>query len=336
MMTEITDFILQLHITGNCNLRCRHCYIEEHCTDMSFSDVKLVVEQFRALIEKLEKQNGKKIRAHIHFTGGEPLIHPEINNILKFFVSQRKYFSFGIMSNGTVISLKTLYLLKRLHLKAFQVSIDGDEDYHDSLRGKGNLDKVIKGIDVLNFWKIPIRVSFTANGENYKLFPKVAELCRKHNVRSLWSDRYIPFDSASNITPLTKREMKEYVCILQREHDKANNAKNRLRVENYRALQFLCSEKAVYYCKAAESMITVDERGNILPCRRLPIVCGNIRQTDLISVYYNNETFKNLRSCKLKGKCKECKYGDKCKGGERCFTYVVDGDYENPDPCCWI
>lgn len=335
-MSEITDFILQLHITGNCNLRCRHCYVAEHCNNMSFADIQLVVEQFGELIKQLEQRNENKIRAHIHFTGGEPLLHPEIDHVIRFFIKKRKHFQFGIMSNGTIYNLKTLLLLRKLHLKAFQVSIDGDETYHDSIRGKGNLQKVIRGLDILHFFRIPTRVSFTANKENYKLFPKVAEICRKHNVSSLWSDRYIPFDDKANLVPLTKSDMKEYVSILQSERKNPQNIKSRLSVQNYRALQFLCSGDGIYYCKAAETMITVDECGNIMPCRRLSVVCGNIKQTDLVSVYDNNETFNKLRSHRLTGKCVNCQYAQKCKGGERCFTYAIDGNYENPDPCCWL
>ncbi len=335
-MSEISDFILQLHITGNCNLRCKHCYITEHVNDMPLSQIKLVVEQFGKLIDYFEQRDNKTINAHIHFTGGEPLLHPEINQILRYFISKRYRYKFAIMSNGTILNLQKLLLLKRLNLKAFQVSVDGNETYHDNIRGNGNFKKVLKGLDVLHFFGIPTRVSFTANQDNYKLFPKVAEICRKHNVRSLWSDRYIPFDKKTNISPITENEMQEYVSILQSEKENPKNPTCKLSVQNYRALQFMCSNKGIYHCKAAESMITVDEYGNIMPCRRLPIICGNIEQTDLISVYENNDVFKRLREHRLYGKCKNCQYSNQCMGGERCFTYSISKNYKKPDPCCWI
>ena len=332
----MTDFIFQLHITGNCNLRCRHCYMDEHCTNMPFSDIIRAVEQYEELIERLERQTGSKIRAHIHFTGGEPLLHPEINQILRFFITKKNRFRYGIMSNGTLLNIKTLLLLKQLHLKAFQVSIDGDEATHDSIRGKGNYQKVLRALDILHFFRIPTRVSFTANRENYHKFSHIAQVCRDHNVRSLWSDRYIPFNSSTTIHPLTKDDMREYVAILQKERDNPKNIKGKLHVQNYRALQFLCSGDGIYYCKAGEGMITVDEYGNILPCRRLPIICGNIKQTNLTAVYENNEVFQRLRTHMLTDKCESCQYAPHCKGGERCFTYVIERTYEKPDPCCWL
>lgn len=330
------DFILQLHITGNCNLRCQHCYIEEHHNDLSYPDIQLIVAQFEQLITHLEAKTGDRIRAHIHFTGGEPLIHPEINKILRLFISKRTRFQYGIMSNGTVLKVKTLLLLKRLHLKAFQLSLDGDETTHDSIRGIGNYQRVLRAMDILYLFHIPTRVSFTACKENYTKFPFVADVCRKHRVRSLWSDRYIPFYSQVNLAPLDKDDMREYAEILQRERDNPYNKISNLCVQNYRALQFLCSGQNIYYCKAGETMITIDEHGNILPCRRLPIICGNVRHSELTEIYENNEVFQKLRAHNLTEKCKDCQYGSLCKGGERCFTYAIAADFERPDPSCWL
>jgi len=332
----MVDFILQLHITGNCNLRCRHCYMDAHRNDMPLSDIKRVVEQFEDLVAHLEEAGNCKIRSHIHFTGGEPLLHPQIDQILGFFLEKKDRFWFGIMSNGTLLKLKTLLLLKKLPLKAFQVSLDGDEAAHDSIRGTGNYRKVLRALDILHLFKIPTRVSFTANKENYHLFPQIAQTCRKHHVRSLWSDRYIPFDADSDIQPMDKTHMSQYTALLQREKENPENSRRKLAVQNYRALQFLCSGDNIYHCKAGQTMITVDEYGNIMPCRRLPIICGNIRDHTLSQVYENHPEFQRLRSHRLTGKCQTCQYAAACKGGARCFTYAVEDSYERPDPCCWL
>lgn len=332
----MVDFILQLHITGNCNLRCRHCYMDEHRNNMSLSDIKRVVTQFEELIRHLEQTGDCKIRAHIHFTGGEPLLHPQIDQILRFFIEKKDLFWFGIMSNGTLLKPKLLLLLKKLPLKAFQVSLDGDEAVHDGIRGKGNYRKVLKALDILHLFGISTRVSFTANQANYHLFPKIAQVCRRHHVRSLWSDRYIPFDPDSGVEALDKASMQHYAAILQKEKDNPKNIRSKLSVQNYRALQFLCSGENIYHCKAGQTMITVDEYGNIMPCRRLPIICGNIQKDTLLQIYENHPEFQRLRTHSLTGKCVQCPHAQQCKGGARCFTYALTGSYAQPDPCCWL
>ena len=164
--------VLQLHITGKCNLRCQHCYINEHSVDMLFADIKQVLRQFDELIKALKKQYKESVIAHVHMTGGEPFLHPDITKILILLLTKRFKYHCGIMSNGTLLSSKHLILLKLLRLKAFQVSIDGAEKTHDSIRGQGNLHKVVNALDVLNKWRIPTRVSFTANKNNFRFFLK--------------------------------------------------------------------------------------------------------------------------------------------------------------------
>lgn len=331
------NIFLQLHITGNCNLRCRHCYIDEHCMDMSYRDVKSVLKQFDELIQYLRKQSREKVVAHVHVTGGEPFLHPDIHKILWLLWCFRHKYRYGIMSNGTLLNSRNLRLIKRLNLKAFQVSLDGNKETHDAIRGIGNFEKVLCALEQLADWKIPARVSFTANKENFRQFPQVAEICREHHVLTLWSDRYVPFDIHSKIPPLDKADMKEYVAILQQERVRAVNQRCGLSVQNYRALQFLGSSgDAPYSCQAGDSLVTVDERGNIFPCRRLPIHSGNIHTTSLLKVYIYSDVFKSLRQHGISGKCEACEHSKTCKGGERCFTYAISGKVDVPDPCCWF
>lgn len=329
------NLFLQLHITGNCNLRCRHCYIGEHCMDMSYGDIKSVLNQFDELVQHLRKQSLEKVVAHVHITGGEPFLHPDIHKILWLLWLFRHKFRYGIMSNGTLLNSRNLRLIKRLNLKAFQVSLDGNKETHDDIRGIGNFEKVLYALDQLADWKIPARVSFTANKENFRQFPQVAKICREHHVLTLWSDRYIPFDLHSKMLPLDKADMIEYVAILQRERFNAENQRCGLYVQNYRALQFLGSGDSPYSCQAGDSLVTVDECGNIFPCRRLPISCGNTHTTSVLKAY-NSDVFKSLRQHKISRKCKACEYSKTCKGGERCFTYAISGKVDIPDPCCWL
>ncbi|MCM1026426.1 MAG: radical SAM protein [Roseburia sp.] len=304
--------------------------------DMPYRDIKSVLEQFDELVRYLKKQSREKVAVHVHITGGEPFLHPDIHKILWLLRRFRYKYRYGIMSNGTVLNSRNLWLIKGLHLKAFQVSLDGNQETHDSIRGIGNFEKVIHALDQLAEWRIPARVSFTANKENFHQFPQVAEVCRKHYVRTLWSDRYIPFDSQSKIHPLDKADMPEYVAILRRERENVENQRCGLYVQNYRALQFLGSEDSPYSCQAGDSLVTVDEHGNIFPCRRLPIPCGNIHTTSILEVYRYNDVFKSLRQYEVSGKCKTCEYSKTCKGGERCFTYAISGKFDIPDLCCWL
>ena len=77
--------LLQFHITGNCNLKCKHCYrIEGNVEPLTFENIVSVVEQFKELrqiynfIKKIER------RGHINITGGEPFTRSDIKEILRY------------------------------------------------------------------------------------------------------------------------------------------------------------------------------------------------------------------------------------------------------------
>lgn len=325
--------ILQLHITGKCNLRCKHCYITEHAGQLSYEDVSIVLRQFSQLLNSIHRESGESVRGHVHITGGEPFLHPQIRQILWLLLRHRHKFYYAIMSNGTV--LNHLWLIKWLDLKALQVSIDGDEETHDAIRSKGNLNQVCRGLDTLHRHGIRTRVSFTANLYNYQLLPQVAKICKEHHVSSLWSDRYIPMPG-SGLRPMDAIHMQEYVSILRSLRQSPEYQNTGLMVQNHRALQFLGGDETPYSCIAGEGLIVVDENGDIYPCRRLPIVCGNIQKTDLNAVYHDSVVFQDLRKHEVTGKCVTCSHREKCRGGLRCMAYACDGEYNHPDPCCYL
>lgn len=332
-MKTVKHMILQLHITGKCNLRCKHCYIADHGGELSYKEIFTILHQFSLLLNSMRRKSGGPVCGHVHITGGEPFLHPQIHQILWLLMLYHRSFHYAIMSNGTV--LKHLHLIKWLNLKALQVSIDGDHDIHDAIRGKGNLATVCQGLDALFHHGIRTRVSFTAHLGNYQLLPQVAEICLEHHVSSLWSDRYIPIPNG-DLQPMDAVHMKEYVGILR---SLAHNPKYQaggLTVQNHRALQFLDGEEIPYSCLAGEGLIVVDENGDVYPCRRLPIACGNIRDASLTDIYYDSPIFQDLRRHEISEKCVTCVYKEQCQGGLRCMAYARCGKYSFPDPCCYI
>lgn len=325
--------VLQVHITGRCNLNCKHCYIAEHAVEMPYSDFKQVLHDYNNWARKIREITGQKVIQNLHITGGEPLLHSQFNKILYLLLFHKKRYRIAFMTNGTLINKKHLRFFKMLKIKPLQLSLDGNEEGHDFIRGKGNYNKVIHAMDLLHEYNIPCRISFTANKNNYNQFPEVADICRKHNVSSLWSDRYIPYQKCG-LSAIDKECMQNYVEILRNERNCKDNGF--LCVENARALQFLGSDDAAYYCRAGEYFMAVDENGEIFPCRRLPISCGNIKHSTLLDVYLNSEVFKDLRKHRIPSGCRTCEHSKKCLGGAKCMSYALTGDYNIKDPSCFI
>jgi radical SAM protein with 4Fe4S-binding SPASM domain len=122
---------LELQITEQCNLRCNHCYAEHRGTS------ELSPEEVRKVLREFEEMQGLRVL----ITGGEPLLHSrfgEIIDMLPEFAVRKVLFT-----NGTMLEDR---MLRRLPVDEIQISIDGLEQAHDALRGKGTFNAAMNAI----------------------------------------------------------------------------------------------------------------------------------------------------------------------------------------------
>lgn len=330
-------FILQLHINSQCNQRCFHCYQDDFQTEeMSIENLSKIVHQYLELLQHLN------CYGHINITGGEPLLHSNFFKILEIFKKNKQHFGFGILSNGTLIDKDVASRLRTLEPRFVQLSIEGNQEVHDSIRGKDNLKKIKNSINILSQHKIKTLVSFTAHKNNYKTFGDVVKFCQKSKVFKLWTDRMVPFGGAMNLNDkfLSPEETMEYLNIIAKYKFKKpflSKFRKCTIVESGRALQFLTGGGIPYRCKAGESLLTVMEDGTMYPCRRLPLNLGNINTTTLLEIYSTNETVQQLKdNTNLPQECEKCRHKKTCRGGAKCLSYALTGNMFSRDPGCMI
>src|SRR4030042_6023378 len=149
---------LELQITNKCNLRCKHCYINPPIPPLnppltkgghrgvkggmrgfSVENFKeLSVKQIQKILEEFEQMQGLRVL----ITGGEPLLHSkfeEVKEMLHHFSVRKVLFTNGLLLKERI---------KKLNVEEIQISIDGLEDAHDSLRGKGTFKEAIKAVNL--------------------------------------------------------------------------------------------------------------------------------------------------------------------------------------------
>jgi MoaA/NifB/PqqE/SkfB family radical SAM enzyme len=103
---HLSPVILPIHatleLTDKCNLKCSYCYRESDFTKNLFLENP---------IEFLESLLKIGIR-HIEFSEGEPLLHPDIIEILNF--AGKKYNLVGLLTNGILINEEIIEIIKYL------------------------------------------------------------------------------------------------------------------------------------------------------------------------------------------------------------------------------
>lgn len=327
----VRKFVLQWHLSENCNLKCLHCYQENHKpVQLKYEQLESIYLQYKELLKKI------KMKGHINITGGEPLCNPYFFKILELIKKDSDLITFSILSNGTLITEAVAKKIKSYNPYYVQVSLEGGKKTNDYIRGKGTYKRIAEGIKNLKNEDIFTSISFTATKLNYKEFPKVVKYARKYKVNNVWSDRLIPLgNSEDKELTLNFKETREYLEIMKKERKKLKYKKNNITtISMYRALQFQMTNEFEYGCTAGDTLLTVMENGDLVPCRRMPIVVGNLLKENMYELYKNNKLLKELRKKKIPDECNDCEHSEMCHGGLKCLTYAMYGDLNHKDIGC--
>lgn len=326
----VNQFVLQWHLSEACNLKCLHCYQEKHQPiQLSYSQLLSILEQYRELLKKLN------VKGHINLTGGEPLCSPHFYKILDELKKDEQLYSFSILTNGTLITDDVAQKISQYDPEYVQISLEGGKKTNDYIRGKGVYRKVAEAIKCLKKYNIYVSLSFTATKLNYKEFSKVVKFAEKYGVDNIWSDRFIPLNSETDINlQMNKEETNEYLKIMEDERIKLKLKKSKTNIAMYRALQFQMTNDYPYACTAGKSLLTVMENGDLVPCRRMPIVVGNLQEENMYELFENSTILKNLRKSTIPDDCKKCEHSEMCAGGLKCLTYALYKDFNHKDIGC--
>ncbi len=168
----------------NCNLRCKHCYID-------FSDKKvkdfIPIDKVKQALLSINKDELK----YICLTGAEPMMHPDFNHILRLCM---KYSSVIIQTNALNINDKKARFLKKVEEEnnlgneiIFMISIDNyNEKENDIIRGRGAFRKAVHAIQSLikyDFNPILTIVNYN-NTDEAELKEKFTQLCDSINFET--------------------------------------------------------------------------------------------------------------------------------------------------------
>jgi uncharacterized protein len=119
----------------------------------------------------------------LSFYGGEPLMSLDlitsISERLKSTSAARKVgYSFNMVTNGTLLTPRTVEKLIPLGLTGAKVTLDGPKENHDRFRpfvsGKGSFDTIVANVkEVCDKIKIQVGGNYTL--ENYGSFPRLLD-----------------------------------------------------------------------------------------------------------------------------------------------------------------
>jgi len=194
----------------------------------------------------------------------------------------------GIEKRG---KMKLQHLLKRKNKKArnlsknrpylIYISLDGaDEKTHDLIRGEGSFKKALEGIKNIVEVGLLGEIMFTLNRLNINEVPKIIDLAVKLGARRIGIERIVPIWRGKGMkdSVLTQEELhKTYLYIAKKKQE----LKDKIIIATNRPLWCLIGKELQCgdfsgSCAAGFSTLTVLPNGDVMPCRRMNLVIGNV------------------------------------------------------------
>lgn len=330
-------------VTRSCNLACKHCRAEAHPEPYPG---ELTTEEARALIDTFP-QVGRPI---IIFTGGDPMIRPDVYDLVAYTHAKGLICAFS--PNGTLITPENARKLKAAGVDRCSISIDGaDAASHDAFRGvPGAFEASLRGIGHLKDAGLPFQINTTVTRDNLASFKKIFELCQRIGAAAWHIFLLVPMGRASGLADqvITAQEYEDVLHWLYDfrkgtdMHLKATCAPHYYRIMRQRAHEeglavtpeTFGMDAMTRGCLGGTGFCFISHTGQVQPCGYLELNCGNVRETPFPQIWRESEYFRQFRdqSC-YKGKCGACEFHKVC-GGCRARAQSMDGDHMGQEPLC--
>lgn len=322
-----------LHITNNCNLNCRYCYINKNNIDMDFDIAKDTIDKL--VISCREKKFNKIV---LSFSGGEPLLKIDlINKIINYCNNIESIsFSYRILTNGILIDDRVIKLVKENDID-IRISLDGVKKYNDKNRyyydKRGSYNDVVDGILYLKKNDIIPTINVVITKENidglYKLTKKLIcynlpfrfslEKSNSNNMPSV-------FDVQDKVIMILKKCLKLiFKCY-----------KNGIFNNSFNVDDISFNNSSCRNCGVGNNVIAIGSNGDVA-------LCGMDLGNSVSNIYKDNNIISKINDCEVSKfninkviGCNNCMWRHVCNNGCPILNYNIFGDFNKKSCYCEI
>ncbi len=274
----------------------------------------------------------------VHFSGGEPLLLPDLPRIV------RRARDLGLYSNlstgGTLLTEKMAKTLREAGLDSLQVSVQ-DSDAENSDRMAGGAPSFEKKMNAARFAReagFALTINVVLHRQNLDRIEAIIAMAEKLGAErlELANTQYNGWALKNRSTLLPSRAQ------VERASSVAGLARERLKGKM--EILYVIPDYFEQFPKACMQgwgrvFMTVTADGSVLPCQTAREIRGltfeNVRTRSLEEIWFRSETFCKFRGTDwLPEPCRSCERKEMDFGGCRCQAFLVTGDATVTDPVC--
>lgn len=337
--------LVYVELTRCCDLACQHCRAEAL---LKHDPLELNKEEAFKLLEDI-KGFGEPM-PHIVLTGGDPLKHPYVFDILQ------RGTDLGIGMSLSPSATKSLTpavfaRMKKVGVQTISLSLDGaTAQSHDAFRGvPGCFDDTMRAAALSHKAGIPFQVNTLVSENTVNELPQIYERLKTLDGLVRWSVFFLISvgrgTALKELKPDKAEHVMQWLVNISKTAPfsvKTTEAPSYRRVvlERAKATHAVVTHKQPWLLQRgfgirdANGILFISNRGDVYPSGFMPLKAGNIRKTNIVDIYRDSKVFNQVRNpANLEGKCHDCEYRYVC-GGSRARAYAATGNPVASDPLC--
>ncbi|HVN74118.1 MAG TPA: radical SAM protein [Methanoregula sp.] len=346
------------NITTRCNLSCTHCY--SGSGPACATEGELTTSEAKGVIDDLADAGVPLIL----FTGGEPLVRPDIMELASH--ARSRGLRMALSTNGTLITPDIARRIKESGIGYAGISLDGaNAETHDRFRNSpGAFERTLAAFAACREAGLRCGVRVTLTKENCGELEALIDLALSLGASRFCLYWLVPAGRGSESydrLQLSRDEVTGALDLLYRKAkeidpssmefltvDAPQDCIHLLRSMEADGSEDLADARGLLEsmhggCSAGTRVADIDAHGNVYPCQfaRSPgFLVGNVRDRPFSSLWNDpaNPVLARFRKkdARFGGRCAGCTHRELCGGGCRVRAHAASGDFLAEDPFCFI
>ena len=251
---------VNLEVTKRCNAKCDFC-------DYWKTKNENAIEDYGPIVKKIDP-------FMITVTGGEPLLRPNLPEIIRGLTRDVPISYIAMITNGSLLTLKKAKELHEAGLDQITISIDFLDERHDKSRGIPGLWKhlteLIPQLPGVGFDSV--NLNWIIMEDNFDQTKEVEELARKWGVRVTYTS-YSDLKNMNDSHFLSEKNLEAFPNLIQ-ELIQLKRRHKTIRSSDYflELMPRFYKHQEIKGCPAGLRWIQITPEGWYKPCSELPPV----------------------------------------------------------------
>jgi pyrroloquinoline quinone biosynthesis protein E len=333
---EATDpyrpYTLIAELTYRCPLRCAYCSNPVQRADHQ-SQPELRSEHWHKILGEAEALGVMQV----NFTGGEPLLRPDLEALISRAHELGLYSS--LITSAANLTRERLAELARCGLDHVQISIQGLSDADaQRIAGWTGLAQKLQSMSWVRELQLPLTVNVVLHRENIEQVPALIDLALRVGAQrlELANTQYLGWALENRAALLPSAAQ----IAIAREQARAASERLRGRMELLFVLPDYAAEVARPCMQGwARRYMLISPDGLVLPCHQALTLPGldwqRAGERDLREIWTDSPALRAYRGTDwMVEPCRSCERREIDFGGCRCQAFALTGQAHVTDPAC--